>query len=122
MSPIEKTPAAQLALAQESTAAESSPEVKAPRGARRKRDTRVRLLGAALHLMAHRGVGGVTINEITEQADVGFGSFYNHFESKDAIHATLIEEVIGHYAVALDKLGDREDLGIGALHDAARAR
>lgn len=107
MSPIEKTPAAQRALAQERTAAESSPEVKAPRGARRKRDTRVRLLGAALHLMAHRGVGGVTINEITEQADVGFGSFYNHFESKDAIHAALIEEVIGHYAVALDKLGDQ---------------
>jgi len=107
MSPIEKTPAAQRALAQEGAPAESSPEVKAPRGARRKRDTRARLLGAALHLMAHRGVGGVTINEITEQADVGFGSFYNHFESKDAIHAALIEEVIGHYAVALDKLGDQ---------------
>lgn len=107
MSPTEKTPAAQRALAQEGAPAESSPEVKAPRGARRKRDTRVRLLGAALHLMAHRGVGGVTINEITEQADVGFGSFYNHFESKDAIHAALIEEVIGHYAVALDKLGDQ---------------
>lgn len=107
MSPTEKTPTAQRALAQESAPAESSPEVKAPRGARRKRDTRARLLGAALHLMAHRGVAGVTINEITEQADVGFGSFYNHFESKDAIHAALIEEVIGHYAVALDKLGDQ---------------
>ena len=56
--------------------------------------------------MAHRGVAGVTINEITDKADVGFGSFYNHFESKDAIHAALIEEVIGHFAVALDKLGD----------------
>lgn len=80
---------------------------KAPRGARRKRDTRARLLGAALHLMADRGVAGVTINEITEQADVGFGSFYNHFASKDVIHATLIEEVIGHFAVALDKLGEQ---------------
>ena len=80
---------------------------KDPRGAKRKRDTRIRLLGAALHLMAYRGVAGVAINEITEQADVGFGSFYNHFESKDAIHATLVEEVIGHYAVALDKLGEQ---------------
>lgn len=107
MSPIEKAPVAQRPLAQEGAPAEPSPEIKAPRGARRKRDTRARLLGAALHLMAHRGVAGVTINEITEQADVGFGSFYNHFESKDAIHAALIEEVIGHYAVALDKLGDQ---------------
>ncbi|RZI86531.1 MAG: TetR/AcrR family transcriptional regulator [Rubrivivax sp.] len=85
----------------------SVPETKAPRGARRKRDTRARLLGAALHLMAYRGLAGVRINEITEQADVGFGSFYNHFESKEAIHAALIEEVIGHFAVALDKLGQQ---------------
>ncbi len=87
--------------------AKALPEDKAPRGARRKRDTRIRLLGAALHLMAYRGVAGVAINEITEKADVGFGSFYNHFESKDAIHAALIEEVISHFAVALDKLGDQ---------------
>ncbi|MGH6646634.1 TetR/AcrR family transcriptional regulator [Aquabacterium sp.] len=85
----------------------SVPETKAPRGARRKRDTRAKLLGAALHLMAYRGVAGVRINEITEQADVGFGSFYNHFESKEAIYATLIDEVIGHFAVALDKLGEQ---------------
>lgn len=57
--------------------------------------------------MAYRGVAGVAINEITQKADVGFGSFYNHFESKDAIYAALVEEVIGHFAVALDKLGDQ---------------
>jgi len=107
MSPVEKAPAALRAPAQAGATAEPSPEVKTPRGARRKRDTRARLLGAALHLMAHRGVAGVAINEITQKADVGFGSFYNHFESKDAIHAALIEEVIGHFAVALDKLGDQ---------------
>ncbi|RZL02145.1 MAG: TetR/AcrR family transcriptional regulator [Rubrivivax sp.] len=95
-------------------------DTKAPRGARRKRDTRVRLLAAALHLMAYRGVAGVRINEITEQADVGFGSFYNHFESKEAIHAALIEEVIGHFAVALDKLG--EQLSDPAEKIAASAR
>jgi AcrR family transcriptional regulator len=107
MSTLEKPPAAKRARAQKGAPTEPLPDVKTPRGARRKRDTRARLLGAALHLMAHRGVAGVTINEITDKADVGFGSFYNHFESKDAIHATLIEEVIGHYAVALDKLGDQ---------------
>ncbi len=88
-------------------AIKASPLEAADRGARRKRDTRAKLLSAALHLMAHRGVAGVAINEITQQADVGFGSFYNHFESKDAIYATLIEEVISQYAVALDKLGNQ---------------
>ncbi|RZI85051.1 MAG: TetR/AcrR family transcriptional regulator [Rubrivivax sp.] len=80
---------------------------KLPRGAKRKRDTRARLLTAALHLMAYRGVAGVTIHEITEQADVGFGSFYNHFESKEALHGALIDEVISHFAVALDRLGEQ---------------
>lgn len=105
MPPTEKPPADERRLAKDEMVATNPPDAKAPRGAKRKRDTRARLLGAALHLMAHRGVAGVTINEITDQADVGFGSFYNHFESKEAIYAALAEEVIGHYAVALDKLG-----------------
>lgn len=102
MPPVEKVPADQRRLDPKPATAS-----KDPRGAKRKRDTRVRLLTAALHLMAYRGVAGVTINEITEQADVGFGSFYNHFESKDAIHGALIEEVISHFAVALDRLGEQ---------------
>lgn len=79
---------------------------RAPRGARRKRDTRARLLKAALQLMAHKGVDGVAINEITEQADVGFGTFYNHFPSKEAIYEALIEEVVDQFAAALDRLGE----------------
>lgn len=107
MSPIEKASTRQRTSAGGAVLSTNVPDVKTPRGAKRKRDTRLRLLGAALHLMAHRGVAGVAINEITEKADVGFGSFYNHFESKDAIYAAVVEEVIGHFAVALDKLGDQ---------------
>ena len=29
-----------------------------------------------------------SIQEITEEADIGFGSFYNHFESKDQLFET----------------------------------
>lgn len=75
-----------------------------PRGARRKRETRARLLDAALRLMADRGMEGVAINEITEAADVGFGSFYNHFESKEAIYAALVSAVFEEFADSLDKL------------------
>ena len=107
MPPLEKPLSAQRSRTLKVALTESLSDGKTPRGTRRKRDTRARLLGSALHLMAYRGVAGVAINEITEKADVGFGSFYNHFESKDAIYATLIEEVIGHYAVALDKLGEQ---------------
>jgi AcrR family transcriptional regulator len=78
-----------------------------PRGARRKRETRNRLLRAAMNLMAEQGVGGVAINEITEAADVGFGSFYNHFPSKEAIYAELVAEVVERFGEALDRLSDQ---------------
>jgi AcrR family transcriptional regulator len=47
---------------------------------------------------------GVAINEITEAADVGFGSFYNHFESKEAIYAALVVSVFEEFADELDRL------------------
>src|SRR5208282_5075034 len=65
---------------------------------------RSRLLEAALRLMAEKGVEGVAINEITEAADVGFGSFYNHFESKEALHAALVDAVFEEFGDALDRL------------------
>jgi AcrR family transcriptional regulator len=81
-----------------------------PRGARRKRETRARLLEAALRLMAEKGVEGVAISEITEAADVGFGSFYNHFESKQAIYEAVVDSVFEDYADWLDRvLADRTD-------------
>lgn len=89
-----KAPAAALAQA---VAAE--PET---RGARRRRETRTRLLEAALRLMADKGMEGVAINEITEAADVGFGSFYNHFASKEAIYEALIDTVFDEFGRALD--------------------
>jgi AcrR family transcriptional regulator len=75
-----------------------------PRGARRKRETRQRLLEAAFALMAKKGMEGVAINEITDVADVGFGSFYNHFESKEAIYNAVMDWVFEDFADALDQL------------------
>lgn len=86
----------------------SAPTSEAPsRRTKRRMDTRLRLMSAALALMSDRGVDGVTIQDITNAADVGFGSFYNHFPSKDAVFNALKEELIEHYAAALDQLGEQ---------------
>lgn len=92
--------------AKPSSVARPAPAVteREPRGARRRRETRFRLLMAALKLMAQRGMEGVAINEITEAADVGFGSFYNHFESKEAIYAAVVDWVFEDFAVAMEKV------------------
>ncbi|AOI62109.1 TetR family transcriptional regulator [Burkholderia territorii] len=102
-------------------------EEREPRGARRKRETRARLLDAALRLMAEKGMEGVAINEITEAADVGFGSFYNHFESKEAIYATLVDSVFEEFADWLDRLTSSltdpaEIISVSVRHTLMRAR
>jgi AcrR family transcriptional regulator len=98
-----------------------------PRGARRKRETRIRLLEAALRLMAEKGMEGVAINEITEAADVGFGSFYNHFESKEAIHAALTDWVFEDFADTLDRVAGAiadpaEVIAVSVRHTVLRAK
>ncbi|MBV8047377.1 MAG: TetR/AcrR family transcriptional regulator, partial [Paludibacterium sp.] len=97
------------------------------RATRRKRETRAKLLEAALALMADKGMEGVTINEITEAADVGFGSFYNHFESKEAIYAALTEWVFEAFADRLDRLvrhleDPAEVIAVCTRHTLLRAR
>ncbi|MFE7171305.1 TetR/AcrR family transcriptional regulator [Streptomyces sp. NPDC057616] len=73
---------------------------------RRKARTRAALIAAAQGFLAAQGRTDVSIQEITEAADVGFGSFYNHFTSKDELfdaavaltleeHGVLLESVVG---------------------------
>ncbi len=56
--------------------------------------------------MAQKGIAATTIQEITDAADVGFGSFYNHFESKEAIVGAIIRETIEPFGAALDGIAD----------------
>jgi AcrR family transcriptional regulator len=72
------------------------------RHARRREQTRLKLLDAARVLFARQGVENTRINEITEAADVGFGSFYNHFESKEAIAAAVLADVVAAQGAVID--------------------
>jgi AcrR family transcriptional regulator len=74
------------------------------RHARRRRQTRAKLLEAARTLFARQGVDATRINEITEEADVGFGSFYNHFQSKEAIAEAILAETVSAQAEAIEAL------------------
>jgi len=86
------------------TSAHPPPSEREPRGARRKRETRDKLLRAAFRLISERGVDAVAINEITEEADVGFGSFYNHFPSKEAVYDEVFRLVFEEFGDALERL------------------
>ena len=69
---------------------------------RRKARTRASLVEAARMLLASRDPAGVSIQEITDAADVGFGSFYNHFQSKQDLFDAAVEEVLEEHGAILD--------------------
>ena len=81
----------------------AEPEEQPTRLDRRKARTRQALVRAARRILAERGTTDVSIQEITDTADVGFGSFYNHFESKVELFEVAVREVLEEYGASLDR-------------------
>ncbi|CAG0961789.1 HTH-type transcriptional repressor KstR2 [Myxococcaceae bacterium] len=77
---------------------------KASRATRRRLDTRERLVEAAQRIVARKGIDATTIADITDEADVGIGSFYNHFASKERMIETLVARAIEIHGAGLDRL------------------
>jgi len=80
------------------------------RVARKQEAARRRLVAAAMELIAEKGVEGLRIREIADAADIGFGSFYNHFATKEE----LVEAVVGDFlgsttAEIMERAWARED-------------
>ncbi|MBV9919103.1 MAG: TetR/AcrR family transcriptional regulator [Solirubrobacterales bacterium] len=74
------------------------------RHTRRREATRTKLIQAAKSLFARQGVDNTRIQEITNEADVGFGSFYNHFQSKEAIIEAVLAETVAAQGAEIDAL------------------
>lgn len=68
---------------------------------RKAAETRVRLFRCALALFSQRGFSNVTVEDITEAADVGKGTFFNYFASKDHVLGVMAEIQIGKVREAL---------------------
>ncbi|HET8726316.1 MAG TPA: TetR/AcrR family transcriptional regulator [Alphaproteobacteria bacterium] len=69
------------------------------RHTKRRLKTRTDLLRAALRLFGTRNPVDVSVQDITALADVGSGSFYNHFDSKQAIYDAVVEELVDGWVV-----------------------
>jgi AcrR family transcriptional regulator len=65
------------------------PSPPAGRRERRRAEIRERIFRAALQLFAERGFLETTVEDITEAADVGKGTFFNYFPTKEHVLATL---------------------------------
>jgi AcrR family transcriptional regulator len=79
---------------------------------RRRAETRQALVRAARQILAETGDTSASIQVIAERADVGFGSFYNHFESKTELFDAAVSD-------ALEELGQAFDEHLQGIDDPA---
>jgi AcrR family transcriptional regulator len=68
---------------------------------RRAAETRLKLFRTALELFIDRGFQNVTVEDITEGADVGKGTFFNYFESKEHVLGVMTELQMAHVREAV---------------------
>ena len=71
------------------------------------KDTKGRILAAALEMFSRNGYAGTNIRELTASLGLVKSSMYRHFESKEAIWNALLDEMIAYYA---ERFGSAEHL------------
>lgn len=96
------------------------------RVARRQRRTRDALIAAARDIMTEKGVDAATMLEIAERADMGAGTVYNYFRSKDDLAIAVLEALMHDLALRIQQVTDTFDdpaqvyaYGIGTVLDTA---
>ena len=71
------------------------------------RDTKERILAAALEMFSQNGYAGTNIRELTASLGLVKSAMYRHFESKEEIWNALLDEMIAYYA---ERFGSPEHL------------
>jgi len=74
---------------------------------RRSAETRERLFRAALRLFADKGFAETTVADITDAADVGKGTFFNYFPSKEHILVAFSDMQLSELQATVDEMRDK---------------
>jgi len=74
------------------------------RRARKKAETRARILESALELFKRSGFEATTVGQIAEAADVSRQTCFNHFPEKSAIVAALGDEMTAQFQAAIERV------------------
>lgn len=86
---------------------------------RRRAETRERIFRAALQLFAERGYLETTVEDITEAADVGKGTFFNYFPTKEHVVAHYGEERLHELERSLERARSGKESVLAVLKDLA---
>ena len=71
------------------------------------KDTKERILAAALDMFSQKGYDGTNIRELASALGLVKSALYRHFESKEAIWNALLDEMIAYYGA---RFGSAEHL------------
>jgi AcrR family transcriptional regulator len=74
---------------------------------RRGAETRERLFRAALRLFADQGFAETTVEDITNAADVGKGTFFNYFPSKEHLLIAFSDMQLRKLQATVDQMRER---------------
>lgn len=80
----------------------------ARRASPRAERTRLALIGAGRQLYSRRPIDAVTVDEIVQAAEVGKGSFYNHFADREA----LVRAIAGDIRATVEAAVTRANSGV----------
>ncbi len=81
----------------------ASTSIPSNRRERQSLERRERLFRAALDLFARKGFAETTVEDITNAADLGKGTFFNYFPSKEHILLAFAEMQLGKLGAAADE-------------------
>src|SRR5580700_5580481 len=76
---------------------------------RRSAETRERLFRSALDLFAQKGFTETTVEDITEAADVGKGTFFNYFPSKDHLLVAFSDMQLSKLQAAVERAAHTDE-------------
>jgi AcrR family transcriptional regulator len=96
---------------------------------RRSAETHERLFRAALSLFGRKGFAETTVEDITNAADVGKGTFFNYFPSKEHLLIAFSDMQIGKLQAAVESMRQSKepmpaflrDLSVRLTEEPARA-
>src|ERR1700738_3756980 len=87
----------------------SSTTVSPDRRQRRSSQIRERLFRAALDLFAQHGFADTTVEDVTNAADVGKGTFFNYFPSKDHLLIAFSDMQLSKLQTTVEQMRDRPE-------------
>jgi len=76
---------------------------------RRSTETRERLFRSALKLFADKGFAETTVEDITDAADVGKGTFFNYFPSKEHLLIAFSDMQLSKLQDTVDQMRERPE-------------